>query len=191
MKKLQGSETEKNLLIAFAGESQARNRYSMYANKAKKEGFIQISAIFSETADQEKEHAKRLFNFLDGDELQITASFPVGVIGSTMENLNSATIGENYEWTDMYPSFAKIARNEGYDKIAAVFENIAIAEKQHDKRYSALYKNIEDGKVFKRGENTVWYCRNCGFIHEGSEPPKVCPACIHAQAHFEVLGENW
>lgn len=188
---LKGTETEKNLLKAFAGESQARNRYTYFASKAKKEGYIQISDIFSETAAQEKEHAERLFKFLEGGELEITAGFPAGVIGSTLENLKAAAGGENYEWSDMYPSFAKTAREEGFDRIADTFEAIAVAEKQHEKRYNDLAANIEAGKVFKRDEKVVWRCRNCGYIYEGYEAPEVCPACAHAQSYFELLGENW
>ncbi len=188
---LKGTETEKNLLKAFAGESQARNRYTYFASKAKKEGYVQISDIFTETANQEKEHAERLFKFLEGGELEITAGFPAGVIGSTAENLKAAAGGENYEWTDMYPSFAKTARGEGFNKIAETFEAIAVAEKQHEKRYNDLAANIEAGKVFKRNEKVTWRCRNCGYIYEGYEAPVVCPACAHAQSYFELLGENW
>ena len=188
---LKGTETEKNLLKAFAGESQARNRYTYFASKAKKEGYIQISDIFTETAAQEKEHAERLFKFLEGGELEITAGFPAGVIGSTVENLKASAGGENYEWTDMYPSFAKTAKEEGFDKIAAVFTAIAVAEKQHEKRYNDLVANLEAGRAFKRDEKVVWRCRNCGYIYEGYEAPKVCPACDHAQSYFEILGENW
>ena len=191
MAQLKGSETEKNLLKGFAGESQARNRYTYFAAKAKKEGYIQISDIFTETANQEKEHAERLFKFLEGGELEITAGFPAGVIGSTVENLKAGAGGENYEWTDMYPSFAKTAREEGFNQIAAVFEAIAVAEKQHEKRYNDLIANLETGKVFKRDEKVIWRCRNCGYIYEGYEAPKVCPACAHAQSYFEILGENW
>lgn len=188
---LKGTETEKNLLKAFAGESQARNRYTYFASKAKKEGYIQISDIFTETAAQEKEHAERLFKFLEGGELEITAGFPAGTIGSTVDNLKASAGGENYEWTDMYPSFAKTARAEGFNVIADVFEAIAVAEKQHEKRYNDLRANIDAGKVFKRNEKVVWRCRNCGYIHEGYEAPKVCPACAHAQSYFEILGENY
>jgi len=188
---VKGTETEKNLLKAFAGESQARNRYTYFASKAKKEGYIQISDIFTETAAQEKEHAERLFKFLEGGELEITATFPAGVIGSTAENLKAGAGGENYEWTDMYPSFAKTARAEGFNVIAGVFEAIAVAEKQHEKRYNNLRSNIDAGKVFKRNEKVLWRCRNCGYIHEGYEAPKVCPACAHAQSYFEILGENY
>ncbi len=188
---IKGTRTEKNLLTAFAGESQARNRYTYFASQAKKEGYVQIAAIFQETADQEKEHAKRLFKFLEGGEVEITASFPAGVIGSTLENLKAAAEGEHYEYETMYPEFAKIAREEGFEEIAAVFEAIAVAEKQHEKRYKDLAANIEAGRVFKRDEEVVWRCRNCGYVHKGSEPPETCPACAHPKAYFELLGENW
>lgn len=191
MAKLKGSQTEKNILTAFAGESQARNRYTYFASKAKKEGFVQISHIFEETANQEKEHAKRLFKLLEGGEVEITGSFPAGVIGSTVENLAEAAGGENYEHTVMYPAFAKTAREEGFDDIADIFMAIAIAEKQHEKRYLALAYNITNDKVFKKDAATTWRCRNCGYLHEGAEAPDECPACAHKQAHFELLGENW
>jgi rubrerythrin len=189
--KLKGSKTEKNILAAFAGESQARNRYSFFASQAKKEGFVQIASIFEETANQEKEHAKRLFKLLEGGEVEVTGSFPAGVIGTTKENLMEAAGGENYEWTEMYPGFAKTAREEGFNEIADIFEAIAVAEKQHEKRYNDLKSNIENGKVFKRGEEVVWRCRNCGYLHKGTDAPDQCPACAHPQAHFELLGENW
>jgi len=198
---LKGSRTEKNLLTAFAGESQARNRYTYFASKAKKEGLVQISAIFQETADQEKEHAKRLFKFLEGGEVEVSAAFPAGVIGSTVDNLKASAAGENYEHTEMYPGFyehtemypgfAEIAREEGFHAIAAVFEAIAVAEKQHEKRYNDLAANIEADRVFKRDSEVVWRCRNCGYVHTGKEAPETCPACAHAQAHFELLGENY
>ncbi len=188
---IKGTKTEKNLLTAFAGESQARNRYTYFASKAKKEGYVQIAAIFQETADQEKEHAKRLFKFLEGGEVEITASFPAGVIGSTLENLKAAAEGEHYEYETMYPGFAKVAREEGFEEIAAVFEAIAVAEKQHEKRYKDLAANIEAGRVFKRDEEVVWRCRNCGYLHKGTEPPEKCPACAHDKGYFELLGENW
>jgi rubrerythrin len=188
---LKGSKTEKNLLTAFAGESQARNRYSYFASKAKKEGLVQIALIFEETANQEKEHAKRLFKFLEGGEVEVKASFPAGVIGTTAENLKEGAGGENYEWTTMYPEFAKIAREEDFNDIAYVFESIAVAEKQHEKRYLGLLKNIEGGTVFKKDQPVVWRCLNCGYVHEGNEAPGSCPACAQAQAHFELLGENW
>jgi len=188
---LKGTQTEKNLLTAFAGESQARNRYTYFASQAKKDGYVQISGIFEETANQEKEHAKRLFKFLEGGEVEITGAFPAGVIGTTLENLQEAAAGEHYEHTEMYPGFAKVARGEGFEAIAMVFEAISVAEKQHEKRYRDLAANIEAGRVFKRDERTVWRCRNCGYLHEGTEAPEMCPACAHPQAHFELLGENW
>ncbi len=191
MSELKGSQTEKNILTAFAGESQARNRYTYFASKAKKEGYVQIAAIFEETANQEKEHAKRLFKFLEGGEIEITAGFPAGVIGSTLDNLKASAAGENYEHTSMYPGFAKTAMDEGFDNLADVFSAIAEAEKQHEKRYNALAQNIETGRVFKRDDKVSWQCRNCGYIHEGSEAPQKCPACDHDQAHFELLTENW
>jgi len=191
MGKLQGTRTEANLLKAFAGESQARNRYTYFAAAAKKEGLEQIAAIFEETANQEKEHAKRFFKFLEGGELEITASFPAGVIGSTLENLAAAAAGEHHEHAELYPGFAEIAREEGLAEVAMVFEMISVAEKQHEKRYRDLAANLEAGRVFKRDGKVVWRCRNCGYLHEGSDAPEVCPACAHPQAHFELLGENW
>ena len=191
MTDLKGSLTEKNLLTAFAGESQARNRYTYFASQAKKDGFVQIQSIFEETANQEKEHAKRLFKFLEGGEVEIKAGFPAGVIGSTQENLKAGAAGEHYEHTEMYPGFAKTARDEGFEAIANVFEAIAVAEKQHEKRYLDLAANIEAGRVFKRDTEVVWRCRNCGYLHTGSEAPETCPACAHPKAHFELLGENY
>ncbi|MFH1502794.1 MAG: rubrerythrin [Candidatus Eisenbacteria bacterium] len=188
---LKGSKTEKNLLTAFAGESQARNRYTYFASKAKKEGLVQVSLIFEETANQEKEHAKRLFKFLEGGEVEVQASFPAGVIGETTDNLSAGAGGEHYEWTEMYPSFAKVAREEGFEDIACVFEAIAVAEKQHEKRYLGLKANIDGGRVFKREKPVVWRCLNCGYLHEGPEPSEKCPACAHPKAYFELLGENW
>jgi len=188
---LKGSQTEKNLIAAFAGESQARNRYTYFASQAGKDGLVQIADIFAETADQEKEHAKRLFKFMTGGEAEVTAGYPFGVIGATVDNLKAGAAGENYEWTTMYPEFAATARAEGFDDVAAAMEAIAVAEKQHEKRYLGLAKNIEAGTVFKKGSAVVWRCRNCGYLHEGPEAPGVCPACAHAQAHFELLGENW
>jgi rubrerythrin len=188
---LKGSQTEKNLLTAFAGESQARNRYTYFVSQAKKEGFVQMSAIFEETANQEKEHAKRLFKFLEGGEVEVSAAFPAGVIGTTFENLRDAAAGENYEHTEMYPGFAKVARDEGFDAIAQVFESIAVAEKQHEKRYLDLAANIEADRVFKRDSEVTWRCRNCGYLHKGKEAPETCPACAHPRAHFELLGENY
>ena len=188
---LKGSKTQTNLMAAFAGESQARNRYTFFASRAKKEGFEQIGDIFTETANQEREHAKRLFKFMSGGDAQITAGFPFGVIGGTVDNLKGGAAGENFEWTTMYPNFAKTAREEGFEEIAAAMESIAVAEKQHEKRYLALAKNITEGKVFKKDSAVVWRCINCGYLHEGSEAPKECPACAHMQVHFEVLAENW
>jgi len=191
MESLKGTQTEKNILTAFSGESQARNRYTYFASEAKKEGYVQISNIFQETADNEKEHAKRLFKFLEGGEAEISASFPAGVIGSTAENLKASAAGENYEHTTMYPEFARIAREERFSEVAEVMMAIAVAEKQHEKRYLGLLENIEKGRVFKRDKVVKWKCNNCGYIHEGEEAPKECPACAHPQAHFELLGDNW
>jgi len=191
MPDIKGTETEKNLLKAFAGESQARNRYTYFASAAKKEGLIQISDIFTETAEQEKEHAKRFFKFLEGGVVEITASFPAGVVGTTAENLEAAAGGENEEWTELYPAFAATARAEGFSAIATVIEKICIAEKQHEKRYNDLLNNLNSGTVFKKDGKVMWRCRNCGFIHEAEEAPAMCPACAHPQAYFEVLGENW
>ncbi len=190
-KSIKNSQTEKNLLIAFAGESQARNRYTYYAGVAKKEGLVQISTIFEETANQEKEHAKRFFKFLEGGEVEITESFPAGQLNSTLENLREAAAGEEHEWTEMYPAFAKTAREEGFNDVADAFDAISIAEKQHGKRYKELADNLESGKVFKRAGKVVWRCRNCGYLHESEDAPGLCPACLHPQAHFELLGENW
>ena len=191
MSNVKGSQTEKHLLTAFAGESQARNRYTYFASQAKKEGFEQIAAIFTETADNEKEHAERLFKFLKGGEVEINASFPAGVIGSTEENLKAAATGENYEWTQMYPSFAEMAEKEGFVDIADVFRAIAVAEKQHERRYLGLLRNVQEGSVFRRDEVVKWRCRNCGYIHEGKEGPEKCPACDHPKAYYELLAENW
>lgn len=191
MPSIKGTETEKNLMKSFAGESQARMRYTYFASAAKKEGLVQISNIFAETADQEKEHAKRFFKFLEGGMCEITAEFPAGVIGTTAENLEAAAGGEHEEWTELYPAFAAKAREEGFEAIAIVWEKISIAEKQHEKRYRDLLKNLNEGKVFKKDGKVVWRCLNCGFLHEAEEAPKMCPACAHPQAHFEVLGENW
>jgi rubrerythrin len=191
MASIKGTKTEKNLLTAFAGESQARNRYTYFASQAKKEGYEQMSHIFEETASQEKEHAKRLFKLLEGGEVLISAAFPAGVVGSTLENLKASAAGEKYEHSEMYPGFAKIADEEGFPEIAKVFRSIAVAEKQHEKRYNALTANIEAGRVFKREKEAVWRCRNCGYLHTGNEAPDECPACEHPQAHFELLGENY
>jgi len=191
MADLKGTQTEKNLLTAFAGESQARNHYTYFASQAKKEGFVQISGIFTETADQEKEHAKRLFKFLQGGEVMISGAFPAGVVGPTVENLKAAAAGEHHEHTEMYPGFAKVAEEEGLKEVAAVFRAIAVAEKYHKKRFLDLAANIDAGKVFQREAPEVWRCRNCGYLYEGTSAPKLCPACAHPQAHFELLGENW
>jgi len=191
MTKLKGSKTERNLLTAFAGESQARNRYTFFASQARKDGYVQISNIFLETAANEKEHAERLFGFLEGGAVEIAASFPAGVVGDTKENLKASAAGENYEHTEMYPNFAATAEEEGLKQIAAVFKAIARAEKQHEKRYLDLMKNIKQGRVFKREESVTWKCGNCGYIHEGTEAPEICPACAHKRDHFELLGENW
>jgi rubrerythrin len=188
---LKGSRTERNILTAFAGESQARNRYSYFASQAKKEGFVQMAYIFEETSNQEKEHAKRLFKLLSGGELEVQAGFPAGCIGITKENLRASAAGENYEWTVMYPGFAKVAREEGFEAIAHIFDSIAVAEKQHEKRYRNLLTNIEKGTVFKKEGKVIWRCLNCGYLHEGMEAPENCPACDHPQAHYEVLAENW
>jgi len=190
-KSIKGSQTEKNLLIAFAGESQARNRYNYFAGAAKKEGLVQIAEIFEETANQEKEHAKRFFRFLEGGSVQITETFPAGEIATTLENLRDAAAGEEHEWSEMYPEFAKVAREEGFRQVAATFEAISIAEKQHGKRFKELADNLEAGKVFKRNGKVVWRCKNCGYLHEAEEAPKTCPACLHPQAYFELLAENW
>lgn len=191
MSKLKGSQTEINLLTSFAGESQARNRYTYFASVAKKEGYVQISSIFEETANQEKEHAKRFFKFLEGGEVEITWAFPAGVIGSTLENLQAAAAGEKEEWSDMYPKYAKVAREEGFEVIASVWDYICVAEKQHEKRYLDLAANIMADKVFKRDTSVMWRCRNCGYLHEGVSAVEMCPACAHPQAHFELLGENY
>jgi len=191
MGNLKGTQTEKNILTAFAGESQARNRYTYFASQAKKDGYVQISEIFTETANQEKEHAKRLFKLLEGGEVEVAAAFPAGVIGTTLDNLKEAAAGENYEYTDMYPGFAKTAGEEDFEEIAEIFKAIAVAEKQHEKRYLALAANIASNTVFKKDKSVVWRCRNCGYLHEGDNAPEECPACDHPQAHFEILGENW
>lgn len=188
---LQGSQTEKNLLTAFAGESQARNRYTYFVSQARKEGYEQIAAIFEETANQEKEHAEREFKFLEGGGVEISATFPAGVIGSTLENLNAAAAGEHYECTEMYPGFAEIADKEGFSEIAKVFRNIAVAERRHEQRYVALAENISKGIVFKREKSVRWVCRNCGYVHEGTEPPATCPACAHAQSYYELEAQNY
>ncbi|MBN1784075.1 MAG: rubrerythrin family protein [Alphaproteobacteria bacterium] len=188
---LKGTQTEKNLLTAFAGESQARNRYTYYAKIADTEGYRQIKEAFEETANHEKEHAKRLFKFLEGGDVQITASFPAGIIGTTAENLKAAAMGENHEHEEMYPAFAEVAKQEGFPQISAVFLSIAKAEMYHERRFNAFLKNIETGYVFKKDEKTIWRCMNCGYNHEGTNAPAKCPACDHATKHFEVLCTNW
>ena len=189
MKSIKGTETEKNLLTAFAGESQARNRYSYFASQAKKQGYEQVAAIFLDTADNEKEHAKVLFKLLEGGDASVSASFPAGVIASTAANLQESANGEKHEYAEMYPSFAEVAKKEGFSEIAETFLNIAKAEMGHEKRFLTLKKNIDEGAVFKRGDKVVWRCRNCGYMHEGNEAPDECPACKHEQAYFEVFGE--
>lgn len=191
MSTIQGTKTEQNLLKAFAGESQARMRYDYFAKQAKKEGLEQIAAIFTETADNEYEHAKRFFKFLEGGMTEITASYPAGKIGSTAENLKSAADGENEEWTELYPEFAKVAEEEGFKEVAQAFKLIARVEKEHEDRYRTLYSNLEEGKVFKREDKVIWKCRKCGFIHEGRVAPKQCPACKHDQGYFEIQATNY
>jgi rubrerythrin len=191
MSNLKGSQTEQNLLAAFAGESQARNRYTYFASRARSDGLIQIAQIFEETANQEKEHAKRFFQQLQGGEALVQVAFPAGIVGKTVENLLAAAEGEHSEWSEMYPGFAKVARDEGFDAAAIVWEAIGVAEKQHEKRYRGLLANVAEGKVFEKDKPVVWRCLNCGYIHESESAPKVCPACAHPQAYYEVLGENW
>ncbi|MCG6187412.1 rubrerythrin [Maribellus maritimus] len=191
MNSLKGTQTEENLLKAFAGESQARMRYDYFAKKARKEGLEQIAAIFEETAINERQHAKRFFDFLEGGMVEITASYPAGKVGTTLENLKAAADGENEEWTDLYPEFARIAEEEGFKEIANAFKLISRVEKEHEERYRTLYTNLEEGKVFKRGEKVIWKCRKCGFIHEGTVAPKKCPACLHDQAYFEIAASNY
>jgi rubrerythrin len=190
-KSLKNTQTEKCLLTAFAGESQARNRYTFFASKAKKEGYEQIAAIFTETAEQEKEHAKRFFKFLEGGMLEITASFPAGIIGTTKENLTAAAAGENEEWTELYPQFADIADQEGFKSIAATFRNIAKVEAEHEKRYLTLLERVTAGKVFEREEEIEWQCRNCGYVYKGTSAPEACPSCLHPKSYFEVKKENY
>ena len=191
MKQLEGTKTEQNLLKSFAGESQARNRYEFFAKQAKKEGYEQISAIFQETADNEKEHAKRFFKFLEGRDVEITATYPAGKIGTTAENLKAAATGENEEWTVLYPEFAEIADEEGFSEIATAFRMIAKVEAEHEKRYTKLLRNIEENTVFKKDEKVRWKCRNCGYVHEGTEAPDKCPACLHPEAYFEIKENNY
>jgi len=191
LKSIKGTKTEKNLLASFAGESQARNRYTFFASQAKKEGYEQISALFIETADNEKEHAKRFFSFLQGGMVEINASYPAGIIGTTAENLKAAAAGENEEHTKLYPGFAAIAEQEGFKEIAIAWRRIADVEVHHEARYLALLKNIEDGSVFKKKEKTKWICRNCGYVHEGESAPEACPTCLHPKSFFQVLAEKY
>lgn len=191
MPDVKGTVTEKNLLAAFAGESQARNRYTYFASQAKKDGFEQISFVFEETANQEKEHAKRFFSMLSGGEVEIIAAYPAGTVGTTLENLKASAAGEGHEWGTLYPEFAAKAREEGFETIAKLFENISIAEKFHGKRYAELAANIENDRVFKKDQPVTWRCRNCGYTHEGPDAPNACPACAHPQAHFELAATNW
>lgn len=190
-KSVKGTRTEQNLLKSFAGESQARSRYTFFASVAKKEGYEQISGVFMETAEQEKEHAKRFFKFLEGGMVEITASYPAGKIGTTMENLAAAAAGENEEWAEMYPEFAVIAEEEGFPAIAAVFRNVATVEEQHEIRYRKLLAHVEAGDVFSRDEEIFWQCRNCGYVHKGKTAPESCPACAHPQAYFEPMKQNY
>lgn len=191
MNSLKGTQTEQNLLKAFAGESQARMRYDYFASQAKKEGLEQISDIFAETAANEKEHAKRFFKFLEGGAVEITASYPAGIIGTTMENLKASADGENEEWTELYPEFARIAEEEGFKEVAIAFKLISKVEKAHEERYRKLYDNLEAGKVFEKDGKIVWKCRNCGYLHEGAKAPKTCPACLHPQSYFEIKAYNY
>jgi rubrerythrin len=191
MNSLKGTKTEQNLLKAFAGESQARMRYDYFSKQAKKEGLEQISAIFAETALNEKEHAKRFFKFLEGGGVEITAMYPAGKIGTTLENLKASADGENEEWTELYPEFARVAEEEGFKEVAVAFKMIAKVEKAHEDRYRTLYNNLEEGKVFRRNGKVIWKCRNCGYIHEGEAAPKTCPACLHPQAYFEIKETNY
>jgi len=191
MKSIKGTQTEKNLLAAFAGESQARNRYTYYASKAKKEGYEQIAALFTETADNEKEHAEIFFKYLQGGETEIQASYPAGIIGTTEQNLLAAAEGEKMEWGTLYPDFAQTAKNEGFPQIAASFESIAEVEAYHEKRYRKLLENVKNGKVFKKDKSVKWKCRNCGYVHEGPNAPEICPACKHPQSYYEVWSESY
>lgn len=190
-KSIKGTRTEQNLLKSFAGESQARSRYVFFASKAKKEGYEQIAGVFAETAEQEKEHAERFFKFLEGGMVEITAAYPAGVIGTTMENLAAAAAGENEEWAELYPEFAKVAEEEGFKQIAVAFKMIATVEAQHEKRYRKLLANLEAGQVFEKDEAILWQCRNCGFVFEGKKAPQKCPACEHPQAYFEPMKQNY
>jgi rubrerythrin len=191
MNSLKGSRTEKNLLKAFAGESMARNRYDFFAKQAKKEGLEQISALFAETSANEMEHAKLFFKYLEGGMLEITASYPAGIIGTTLENLKAAAGGENEEWTSLYPEFARIAEEEGFKEVAVTFKLVATVEKTHEERYRKLHDNLSEGKVFEREGKVVWRCRVCGYLHEAKKPPLNCPLCHHPQAYFELVSSNY
>ena len=192
MKSVKGTNTEHNLLAAFAGESRARNRYTYFASEAKKQGYEQVSSFFLDTAENEKEHAKRFFQFLEGSDLEITASYPAGMIADTLTNLKNAAAGGNLEWTTLYPEFARVAKEEGFHDVAVVFSSIMVAEKHHEKRYLALMANIDKGRVFKKDTTVTWRCRNCGYVHEGAAAaPEACPACAHPQAYYELLAENY
>ena len=191
MKSLKGTQTEKNIMAAFAGESQARNRYTFFASAAKKEGFIQISDMFTETAEQEKEHGKRLFKFFEGGEVEITAAFPAGVIADTQSNLIGSAAGEHHEYTEMYPQFAAVADKEGFSEVAATMRAIAVAEEFHERRFLDFARNIKEGRVFSRPEKVAWRCLNCGYVHEATSAATQCPACLHPQAYFELRGMNW
>lgn len=190
-KSIKGTQTELNLLKSFAGESQARGRYTFFAKQAKKEGYEQIAALFLETAEQEKEHSKRFFKFLEGGDVEITATYPAGMIGSTVDNLKAAAAGENEEWTDLYPEFARVAEEEGFAEVAVAYKMIAKVEALHESRYLALLENINKGEVFEKEESQEWYCRNCGYVHTGKKAPKTCPACLHEQSYFEIHSENY
>ena len=186
-----GSQTERNLTLAFVGESQARNHYTFFASQARNDGYIQIAQIFEETANQEKEHAKRFFKFLQGGEVQIQCAVPAGIVGTTAENLLAAADGEHHEWSEIYPGFAAVAREEGFKAVGTIFEMVSVAERQHERRFRGLLENIQNGRVFQRSQPVKWRCLNCGYVHEGPEAPAACPACAHPQAYFELLAENW
>jgi rubrerythrin len=191
MQDMKGSMTEKNILSAFAGESQARNRYTFFASKAREEGLVQIAQIFEETANQEKEHAKRFFKLLEGGDVMVQAAFPSGTVGATSQNLRAAAGGEHFEWSELYPGFAKTARQEGFETVARILDAVCVAEKQHEKRYLDLLANVEASNVFRKDKPVVWRCINCGYLHEGLKAPEACPACAHPQSYYEVLAENW
>jgi len=191
MKSVKGTRTERNLLTAFAGESQARNRYTYFAEKATEEGFMQIAKIFEETAGQEREHAERFFSFLEGGDVEITAAYPAGEVKTTAENLKHAATGEHMEWTSIYKEFAEVAQSEGFPQVAAVFNSVSVAERQHEKRYNKLRENVLNDEVFKKKQKVLWACMNCGYIYEGEEAPKKCPACGYPQAYYELVSENW